>query len=299
MKEKEKLNQLKIEYNSIEIPDELDFVVRDAIKNSTKVGIEKNRMSLLRTTAIAATVVFGIFVGGINLSPTLAQSLSEIPIIGSVVNIFTFRDFKVEEKGFEASIKIPNISGLNDDELEQSLNTKFIEEGQKLYDDFIEEMESIKAERGEGHIALNSDYEVKTDNENVLSIIITNLEIMASSSTSYKTYTIDKMNKAVVTLHSLFKDDSYIDIISENIKSQMRQRMSKDENIIYFIDQTDIPDDNFEKIKAEQNFYINEDGKLVILFDEYEYAPGYMGTSEFIIPTEKIENILLGRNLIK
>ncbi|WP_416212753.1 RsiV family protein [Paenibacillus donghaensis] len=30
----------------------------------------------------------------------------------------------------------------------------------------------------------------------------------------------------------------------------------------------------------------NNDGKLVISFDKYEVAPGYMGVLEFIIPTQ-------------
>ncbi|WP_322020199.1 RsiV family protein [Clostridium butyricum] len=41
--------------------------------------------------------------------------------------------------------------------------------------------------------------------------------------------------------------------------------------------------DSFDKIKENQDFYINNDGNLVICFDEYEVAPGYMGTLEFII----------------
>jgi hypothetical protein len=40
----------------------------------------------------------------------------------------------------------------------------------------------------------------------------------------------------------------------------------------------------FEKIKADQNFYLSSNHKLVISFDKYEVAPGYMGIVEFEIP---------------
>lgn len=290
MKEKQKLDQLKEEYNNIEIPCELDFIVKNSIHKS---NLAKKKFSIFKISSIAAMLIFGIFIGGINISPAFAQTLSKLPVLNSLVDIFTFKIFEVKKDEFEINIKVPNISGLEDKDLESSLNKKFIEEGQKLYDDFIKEIENIK------HFALESNYEIKADNETVLSIVITQLEIMASSNTAYKSYVIDKTNKAIVSLPSLFKNEEYIEIISDNIKTQMGEQMKNDENIIYFIDQVDIPVDDFKSIKSDQNFYINQDNKLVILFDEYEIAPGYMGNPEFIIPTEIINDLLLDRNLIK
>ena len=34
------------------------------------------------------------------------------------------------------------------------------------------------------------------------------------------------------------------------------------------------------------NFYFDADGNLVLVFEKYEVAPGYMGTPEFTIPKE-------------
>ena len=39
----------------------------------------------------------------------------------------------------------------------------------------------------------------------------------------------------------------------------------------------------FEVLENEEKFYINEQGQVVISFDRYEIAPGYMGYPEFII----------------
>ena len=49
----------------------------------------------------------------------------------------------------------------------------------------------------------------------------------------------------------------------------------------------------FQHIDPDQNFRLNEDGDLVILFDEYEVAPGSMGLPEFTIPRQSLEDILL------
>lgn len=296
MNEKEKLNYLKENYEEIEIPDELEFLVKKSLKqNDNKYSLKIKKWKI---SGIAAVIVFGIFVTSINISPTLAENLIDIPIIGSFVKVFMFTNYTVKEDGFDANIKVPNISGLEDKELENKLNEQFIEEGQSLYNDFIKQMEEIKSQGGEGHIGLDTTYKIKTDNDKFFSIVLIKTEIMASASTEYTAYTIDKKNKAVVTLKSLFKDNSYIEIISENIKNQMREQMKQDENIMYFIDEEDIPENNFKAIKENQNFYINDNGNIVILFDEYEVAPGYMGSLEFIIPTEEIKSIILDRGLI-
>lgn len=70
----------------------------------------------------------------------------------------------------------------------------------------------------------------------------------------------------------------------------MCQQMKNDENKIYFID-TDMSENDFKQIKEDQNFYFNNND-LVICFDEYEVAPGYMGKTEFIIPNNIIYDIL-------
>lgn len=62
----------------------------------------------------------------------------------------------------------------------------------------------------------------------------------------------------------------------------MKARMAEDETQIYFVD-TDMPDNDFQQIAAEQSFYYNQEGQLVIAFNEYEVAPGYMGCPQFII----------------
>ena len=71
----------------------------------------------------------------------------------------------------------------------------------------------------------------------------------------------------------------------------MREQMKNDKNKLYFIDDENIDNSDFEKIDKNQNFYINNNGEIVISFDEYEVAPGYMGVVEFTIPNSVINSI--------
>lgn len=51
----------------------------------------------------------------------------------------------------------------------------------------------------------------------------------------------------------------------------MKQQMKEDPNKIYWL--TDEDAEPFKTILPDQTFYITEDHKLVISFDEYEVAP--------------------------
>lgn len=295
------LKDLKNEYLDIPIPEELDFVVRKAIKENRSLK-PKERSSFKKTiiAAASALIIMATVTVGINTSPAFAETLSKVPIVGGIVKVLTFKEYTLNDETFNADIKIPEISGLKDEELQKALNEKYLEENEKLYQQFINDMEEMKKSGG-GHLGVDSGYVIKTDNDRILSVGRYVVNTVASSSTTFKYDTIDKKNEVLITLPSLFKDDSYINIISENIKEQMIKRHKEDENMIYWVSGVEDEDliELFEKISKDQNFYINNDGKLIICFDKYEVAPGYMGVQEFIIPTEIISNVLVSNEYIK
>lgn len=298
--EDKNLNKLKKEYEEIPIPDELDFLVRKTIKESElKMKKKKGRFSKGVIVAASTALILGLLTVGVNTSPALAQNLSELPVVGKVINVLTFREYKVDEERFAADIKVPEITGLENKSLEAGLNEKYLEENKKLYVDFVEEMQELK-KQGAGNRAVDSGYEIKTDNEKILSVARFVTQIAASGSTTVKHDTIDKEKEVLITLPSLFKDESYVKVISQNILSQMKDQMKKDEGKTFWTkDQVDEPMDYFQAIKNDQEFYINSEGKLVITFDEYEVAPGSMGLVEFTIPTEVIKDILVSHEYIK
>ncbi len=72
----------------------------------------------------------------------------------------------------------------------------------------------------------------------------------------------------------------------------MKEQMAADEGIVYFLDNEDMPVAGFDKIQPDQDFYFNQDGEIVIEFDEYEVSPGYMGIVSFTIPRNVTEVLL-------
>lgn len=289
-----KMDKLIEQYKDIQIPSELDQVVEKALQKSRKPKRTKTKW----IAGVAAAAV--ILTTSVNLSPAFAQSLEKVPVIGSVVNVLTFKEFKVDEGNYQANIKVPAVEQLENKSLEQMLNAKYLEEGQQLYEKFMADMEQQQAFGEGGHLSVSSGYEIKTDTEQLLSVGRIIEETAGSSMTTLQYDTIDKQNEILITLPSLFGDTSYVEVISEYIIQQMEEQMKADPSKMYFIDTPDAPmADGFKTIAENQNFYVNAENKLVISFNEYEVAPGYMGTVEFIVPTEVVQSILVSNEYIK
>ena len=288
------LERLKSKYMDIEIPSDLDDVVNKALNSPHK----KNRTPI--KILVGSGAVAALLMVVLNTNPVLAKSLSDVPVIGNVINVMTFVEYKVDDEKHHANIKVPSISNLKDKDLEKSLNEKYLKENKQLYQEFLQEVESLQ-KQGDGHIGVESGYVIKTDNEKILSIGRYVVNTVGSSSTTFKYDTIDKKKHLILTLPILFENQNYIEKISENIKDQMKQQMKEDKTKVYWILDAGVenPIDPFEKITANHNFYINQENKLVICFDRYEVPPGYMGVVEFIIPTELLSDDLLGSEYIK
>ncbi|MGM9922949.1 MAG: DUF3298 domain-containing protein [Bacillus sp. (in: firmicutes)] len=287
-----KINRLKQEYDQIEIPAELSGIVQQTIK--------EHRRKTTKKMAAGFALAASLFIASVNTSSTIAFAFSDVPVVGQLVKLITFREYNYNEGTYNADIKVPAVANLKDKALEEALNEKYLKENEALYQQFIADMKELKR-NGNGHLGVDSGYEVKTDNDRILAIGRYVVATAASSSTTIKYDTIDKQKEILISLPSLFKDDSYIPLISENIKQQMLAQMKENLDKIYWVEGSQEEDivELFESIKKEQNFYISDEGKLVISFDKYEVAPGYMGIVEFEIPTELIKDQLVSNEYIK
>ena len=101
----------------------------------------------------------------------------------------------------------------------------------------------------------------------------------------------------LLTLADIFREDfDYAGLISWEIQEQMRARMAENPNEYYWLeDTTDVAGWRFDTISPDHNFYFNDEGKIVIPFDEYEVGPGSTGSPEFVLESPEIYDNLLYR----
>lgn len=284
---KEQLQNEIERYKSSQIPDDLEMKIRRTFK------VNRRKKSLQRVVSTAAVVML-LLLGSANINESFAIAISEIPVFGNIVKVLNFRFETIDNENIHVNVQTPVITGLDNEVLENSLNEKYYEENKALYDEFIANMGEVEAVGG--HMGFDSGYEVKTDTDEILSIGRYYVNTVGSSSTTFSFDTIDKIEGIMITLPSLFKDQTYVENISKYLVEKMEADMKADSDKIYWVGEDDI--DAFKQINEEQNFYITAEGKLIISFDKYEIAPGYMGTLEFEIPTEIISDLLVSDKYI-
>lgn len=285
----DKIDKLKENYNNVEIPKELDDVINDAFKESANKEIENNKKDWRRNMKnmkkwYASAAAIGLIIVSVNASSTFAKSLENIPVIGNIIKIVDFNNYRIDKDGMDVSISLPEISSDSKD-LEYKLNKEFEREGKEAYKKYEAEVAKLEKEGKTTHKSAEMWSETVAENAKTLSVAIYNTETEASAATSRKIYNIDKKDKTILTLEGMFGNNDYVDVLSKNILSQMKERTKKDSNDVYFVDNT-------FKIKKDQPFYINDKGELVICFDEYEVAPGSAGLVEFVIPSNVVSKLM-------
>ena len=300
MKDK-RLEEMRQDYENIKIPAELRQRVEAGIRQAKEETKMKKRSTVIVYTGrvaggVAAAMVMITVMA--NSGAAIAHAMAKIPVIGAIAEVVTFREYESTDNNnnMEADIKIPEVSVKNEDGTVNEETTQKINKSiQEYTDEIIAQYEAdVKAAgEGEGHMNVELDYSVITDSDRLFSIRFDQLLVMASGTQMVKIYHIDKQTGEMIGLDGLFKDGAdYITVLSENIKEQMKERMAADESLVYWVDNEDMSEWNFESIKEDNTFYVNENGKLTIVFDEYEVAPGYMGSVEFEIPTEIIQDLV-------
>lgn len=282
------MKRWKKEYDGIVVPEDLREKMEEAVMRGKETRKKVRRFKLYRYVGSAAAV-FAILLILPNTSRTAAAAMQQIPVLGDFFKVVTIREYQVDEGRYQADVKVPEVvpeesDGVSEEAAEQAKETAdaINFDIQKVTDELIEEFKSTMEEFEDGYGDILIDSEVLTDDEKWFSLDLVLYQGAGSGYERHRHYTIDKTTGKRAELSAFFGED-YVKIISEEVKAQMRQRMKEDENQIYWIDYEDVPEWNFEAIAEDQDFYVNKDGKVVICFNEYEVAPGYMGCVEFVM----------------
>ena len=304
MRDYAEINEIKQDYETIPVPWNLKQRVKEGIEQAKK---EEDEGKLMKEKKFSKKAGLGLKItGGVvaafvglallsNFNAPAARAMGNIPVLGSIVKVVTFRTFESSEKEMQADIRIPEVevrdsSGKKNDTATKEMNDAV----DKYTQEIIEEYKAdVKAVNGEGKEEVTVDYQVVTDNARLYSLKIDTVVALNTSGVMIKIYHMDKESGKLIQLKDIFKADAdYLSVLTEEVKRQMRQQMAEDDQKIYFVDNEDMPDVNWKGITEDANFYINKEGKLVFAFDKYEVAPGYMGACEFEIPQKLIKDMV-------
>ena len=288
---------LKQDYQNHEMsPEQLDKM-KAAIAQAKKENQKKRSLHILRNTLASAAAVALVFIILPNTSSGVAYAMSQVPGLSKLVNVVTFRNYQYEDDHNTADITVPEVAVSTEstensevaDKTKKSAN-EINSEIQSITEKLIDEFETEKKkEDGYQDMTVKSEVIATTDQYFTLKLMC--FQSAGSSAEWDYYYTIDLTTGERQKLADLFQDGSnYLDVISQEIKTQMQAQMDADSNKIYWLN-SDMPEGDFTSITNDTSFYLNSDNELVITFNEGDVAPMYMGCPTFTIPNDVLADI--------
>ena len=286
-----RLADRKQDYDNIKIPEELHRRVEQEIEKSRareKVIQLNRRKRWIRNTAAAAAAVCVVFTTALNTSTAFAEEAAQLPVIGTLARVLTFRSYEAEKDGIGIAVEVPTIdmiqteTGIQVDEVNRQiydLCRQYADEAVKRAEEYRKAFLDTGGteEEWEAHkIQINVGYEIKTQTDQYLSFIVRGTESWTTACSESRYYNIDVNTGKRVTLADFFGKE-YVEAVNTDIREQIAQR--KEAGEVFWTEE----EGGFSGITEDAKFYVNEAGNPVIVFEKYEIAPGSSGEIEFEI----------------
>lgn len=310
-------------YEKVEIPAELGDAVNKAIASCDKEKLrekycraqkKENAVRIFRYAASAAAGLLVCLTVGVNSSQVFAKEMSEVPVIGALARVLTVRSWHENEGDYEIDVEVPQIaagtasgdgSAVAPDGGGADAASEFIgdvnAEIEKIVEEYTQqaqaEFEEYKKaffenggseeEWADRTMDIYVDYEVKYQEGPLLSLELVTSKAWVSAEEERYYYNLNLAQDRSLSLEELL-GENYVELCNESIRRQIGERIANDENMVYWgFGEDDGMIEGFETVTEDTRFYLNQEKKVVIVFEKYEIAPGYMGIQEFVIEGEK------------
>ena len=290
-----RLEKMKESYDQITIPEELNDRIQQEIMKSRRQQAERNSdgrryktKKVIRGMEAAAAAVCILFTAALNTSPVFAKEAAQLPVIGGVARILTFRSYETEKDDIAVSVEIPTIEMIAADTgiTVDGINQEILERCEQYARDALlraEEYRTAFLETGgtpdewaEHNIKITVGYEIRQQSNDYLSFVVRGTENWTNAYSESKYYNLDLNTGRPVTLQDLLGSD-YVELADKSIWEQIARRQNAGE--VFFTSE----EGGFTGISEYVRFYINRDNRPVIVFEKYEIAPGSSGEVEFEI----------------
>ena len=276
-------------YENIPVPEELDSAVDAAIQKGRRRSRRRVRTGFLAPLAACAA-----FVLMLNVNAAFAYAVYDIPVLGDLGRVFTFREYREETDTFIADVKIPNVEvsdlegnaawadAINEtitDTMERSV-AESVERAEEYYKAYVE----TGGDPEEFHqMLIDVGYELKYSSENILSFMIYKCETLATGYQENYYYNIDLKTGEEITLEDVLGPD-WADIVTEQVEAQLA-RFPEDQKAMLFTDYLNVRDlvENKEGSYYQMGFYLSGEGAPVVVFPKYTLGAGALGLLEFPI----------------
>lgn len=257
------------------------------LKNTNLYNIKNNKLVAARK--VTKGQVFRVYsesskFGGLYgvSKGTYAQKSSSIKYEKAPSDKIQALGVTVTKKSLASNISYPQVSGLINKPFEASYNRKFLniaKEAQKEHNELKEqEKEDRKNGWAPGPYSRNMTYSVPYNQDNILSVAITNDAYAggAHGNAWIDTYNYDLLKARQISLKDIINNNTKLNKVNNYIRNEMVARNKKGAQ--FWVNE-------FKSVNLkEDQFYYTSSG-IAIIFGEYEYGPYSNGIHTFKIPS--------------
>ena len=119
-------------YAQTPVPEELSFAVASAIRTGSRRRRAGRGLRRGLTGGLAACACFVLLV---NASPTFAQAVSGVPVLGPLARVFTVAEYTAEDDGLLLDVRLPGLENTGNEALEERVNAEITTRVQALLDE--------------------------------------------------------------------------------------------------------------------------------------------------------------------
>ena len=265
-----RLEEMKERYDRTPIPEELNIRIQQEILKSQKQWEEKRQADhrrwfkrTIRGVGAAAAAACILFTTALNTSPVFATEAAQLPVVGELARILTFRSYQTEEDDIAISVEIPTIemiaedTGITVDEINQEILARCNQYADaamlraKEYRTAFLDTGGTPEEWALHNIKITVRYEIKRQSKDFLSFVVIGAESWVSAYNEFQYYNLDLNTGELVTLKDIL-GDNYVELVNESIRKQIYERQKAGEP--FFTEE----EGGFAGISDDTKFYINE-----------------------------------------
>ena len=282
-------DRLREEYERIPIPEGLDSAVDAAIQKG-----RRNHRRRVWTGFLTPLAACAAFVLMLNVNAAFAYAVYDIPVLGDLGRVFTFREYREETNTFIADVKIPNV-----DASDLEGNAAWADAINETITETMEASVAESVDRAEAYymayvetggdpeefhqMLIDVGYELKYSSENILSFMIYKCETLATGYQENYYYNIDLRTGEEITLEEIL-GPHWADIVTEQVEAQLEQFPEEDKGMLFtnYLEVRDVVE-NRQGSYYHIGFYLDSQGAPVVVFPKYTLGAGALGLLEFPI----------------
>ena len=238
-----------------------------------------------RRGAAALAAACAVFVLFLNTVPTFAAAMYDLPVIGGICRVLTVADYHETHAASEVDVALPAIeAGEGAAPWAQEVNALIRE----TVEAEVAESERRAEEYYEAYIATGGDpdgfipvrvsagYEVYYSGGDYLSFAVIKTESGASVYSSFHYYNYDVRTGAELSLEDLL-GPGWLDECAAAVERGLAALPEESRVMLW----TDV--DIAAAARDSADFYLDGEGRVVLVFDKYSLGAGALGRLEFTV----------------